>query len=102
MDLIGIRAYGASPDCRTPRCIQRSLILLGSSGINPFLNEFPFEAAKEGLCDRVIPAVATPTHGWTQIVVFTPAIKGITAKLTALVGVDDHAVLRFSAPDCHG
>jgi hypothetical protein len=75
---------------------------LCSSGINPFLNEFAFKTAKKGFGNRVIPAVATPIHAWAQMVIFAAAIKGITAKLTALVGVDDHAVLRFSAPDCHG
>jgi len=75
---------------------------LGPSRINSFLNELAFKTAKKGFGNRVIPAVATPTHTWTQMVIFAPAIKGITAKLTALVGVDDHAVLGFSAPDCRG
>ncbi len=43
-----------------------------------------------------------PTHARALAVVFAPVIKGITAKLTALVGVDDHAVLGFSAPGCRG
>jgi hypothetical protein len=84
-DLIGMGAYGASPDCpmgtsfgrKTLRCIQRYMILLGPQWDKSFFNEFAFKTTKERLRDCVIPAVVTPTDARAQTVIFAPAIKGI-------------------------
>jgi hypothetical protein len=41
------------------------------------------------------------THPRAQMVVFAPASKRITAKLTALIRVDDEVIFELSALYCH-
>ena len=69
--------------------------------VNPLLDLFALQITEERFSHRVIPAVTSTTHAWTQSVVFAPTVEFIAAKLAALIRMDDHRVFWPSAPHRH-
>lgn len=59
------------------------------------------QAAEEGLCYRIVPTIAAPTHAVYQVVVLAPAGEVVTAKLASLVGMNHYRGFGAPAPDGH-
>ena len=58
---------------------------LSSGAVDLFLDFFALEIAEERFSYRVVPAIPTATHAWTQPVVLAPTSKLVTAELAALI-----------------
>jgi len=54
--------------------------------VNAFANPLPFETAEERLCDRIVPAVATPAHTGSEVIDHAESAPVAAAVLTALIG----------------
>ena len=59
---------------------------------------FFLQAAEEGFGDRIVPAIAAPTHAGLEIVRSTEARPIVAALLGALIGVNDDALPRLAPP----
>ncbi len=69
--------------------------------VNPLFDFFALQVTEKRFGHRVIPAVTPSAHARTQTVFLAPAAELITAKLRALVRVDDHRALRPATPHRH-
>ncbi len=58
---------------------------LSSGAVDLFLDFFALEIAEERFSYRVVPAIPTATHAWTQPVVLAPTSELVTAELAALI-----------------
>ena len=63
--------------------------------VNPLFDLFTLQAAEERFSHRVIPTAPRAAHAGTQAVGFAPTIEFVTAKLTVLIRMDDHRILRL-------
>ncbi len=69
--------------------------------VNPLLDLLALQVTEERLSHRVIPTVAPTAHARAQSVVLAPTVEFITAKLAALIRMDDHRLSGPSAPYRH-
>lgn len=69
--------------------------------VDSVFNLLPLQVAKKSLGHYIVIAVATSTHTGDQVVLFPPATKLITTKLTALVWMNHHRWFRLSWPFGH-
>jgi len=94
----------------TARSIIESIDVLGHVGrcelsvlVDLFLDSLLLQAAEEGLDDRIIPAVAFPTHTRLEAIRAAESSPRVAAKLSALVGVNQRAARSSSTHgDQHG
>jgi len=71
-----------------------------ASFVDVLLDLLHLQAAEEGLCHRVVQAVAFSAHAWFQSVGFAEALPRVASVLRTLVRVND-GVTRPSVPDRH-
>ena len=69
--------------------------------VDAFADALLLQAAKERLCDRVVPAIATTAHASFQTVGFQEVLPIMAAILAALIGVNQHWPTRFASPHGH-
>lgn len=94
-------AYGVNSIVETLDVIEDFRLSLSPCAVNPHLDTFALEVAEARLGNRVIPAVTTTTHAWTQSFVFSPTVELIAAKLTSMIRMDDHRIFGSPAPSKH-
>src|SRR5215472_17614259 len=71
-----------------------------ASLVDVLLDSLLLQAAEEGLCHRVVQAVAFSAHAWLQSVGFAEALPRVASVLRPLVRVND-GVTRPLIPDRH-
>ena len=69
--------------------------------IYPHSDPFFFQAAEEGLGDRVVPTVSTTAHAELEIMSFAKTFEVIAAELRSLIGMHNHLLGWFATPYCH-
>src|ERR1700749_1682909 len=57
--------------------------------VDAFLDAFFLQAAEERFCDRIVPAVSSPTHARLQAVGFAEAPPCVASILRSLIGVNE-------------
>lgn len=57
--------------------------------VDPLLDSLLLQTAKEGFCDRVVPAVSPPAHAWFETVRLAEASPTATSVLRASVRVNE-------------
>lgn len=72
---------------------------LVSCQVSPAFDPFPLEQLKKALGDGVIVTVSTPTHTATQVVGRQEVLPFASGKLATLIRMDQHRLLRLTAPD---
>ncbi len=68
--------------------------------VDPLPDAFLLQAAKEGFCDRIVPAMPPPAHAGLQMMALAEASPVITSVLGALIRMNDGPL--FRAPEPHG
>ena len=86
--------------CRTKRCSRKCQRWLDLCSCRSVLDAFFLQAAKERLCNGVVPAVASSAHAGLKSVGSAEAPPIVAAVLTALVGVNNSSMWSTS-PDRH-